>query len=730
MALTSKTKKHDHAALMGIYTEAETCDKDIFADQRSNLLLVNGDHYQKKTSSFFKRIRDSQELSETQKIRLTKNHIQKIVKIYTNNLLSLAPGVAVEPKNESELDDQKSAEMNQAVWQDMQDRLGVPDLVDEWADDFVTLGEVAVKVFWDPSAGKVKAYDQKLADDGQPLFMDPQGGETDKPQYGDDGASLFDPAPGTPKYSGDIVFETIHGFNLLRDPEAKDLSKSPYLIVRKMTDVKELQAKFPEYAEKIKPGPDQTMVVFDAQRGGYQQVKNQVMLREIYFRSCVDYPRGYFYFFVDQCIIAQGELPGGIFPIRTKHMDRVQTSPRGRSIVKIMKPYQAEINRTASKMAEHQITLGDDKLLIQNGTKISAGTALPGIRSVNFTGMQPAVLAGRAGDQYLNYMNSQIEELYRVMDVLDNEDDKKEGQMDPYTLLFRAASQKKRFTRYVRRFESFLVDVADTALELAKIHMSDDAVIYATGRKEQINIGEFKNSTPLCYQIKLTAQAEDIESKLGKQLVMNHALQYVGNKLEREDIGKLIRSMPYGNAEESFDDLTIDYDSGTNLILALDKGRKPPLSRYDNFPYLIKRLTGRMRKADFRFLPPPVQQTYDMAVQKMEHLEAQRQEAIQRAKNEYIPTGGHLVSLDLYVADPQNPSKTRRARLPYQALDWLIKQLETQGMGLDQLERMNQGALAEMSGMMTQPTAGGAPTWNGRSSGTTGTRKSRERDDQ
>jgi hypothetical protein len=366
-----------------------------------------------------------------------------------------------------------------------------------------------------------------------------------------------------------------------------------------------------------------------------------------------------------------------------------------------MRPYQAEINRAASKIAEHQITLGDDKLLIQNGTKATAGSTLPGVRTINYTGMEPKVLPGRGGEHYLNYLQSQVVELYQVMNVAEDMEEKK-GEVDPLALLFRAASQKKRFQRYVRRFERFLVEVARTYIKLAKIHMPEEQVVMAVGRSERVNISEFKQTHDLCYDIKLVPQSDDVETKFGKQITLNHALQYVGNKLEKEDIGKIMRAMPYGNFEESFSDLTLDYDAATNMILALDRGEVPEPSQYDNNVYMVRRLVARMRQADFKFLDPQIQQLYMQMTEHYEQQEVLRLQNIKAAQAEFIPVGGYMVKCDFYMPDPKDPSKTKRAEVPFTSLQWLIEQLETQGQSQEQLAAMNQGALSEMAQTMLQ----------------------------
>lgn len=711
MALTAKTSspKHTIDDLNSFYSEGETCDGEVFAEQRSNLLLVAGEHYSRRQATFFKRLRESRDVSQEQKLRLTKNHIQNICKIYANNIISATPGVGFEPKDEQSIQDQKAAELHHSVWQDANERYGIQThLIDGWCDNFIQIGEVYEKIFWDPMAGDIKAFEQKVDEMGQPVHLDPNGEET--PESHDVYGQPHQLAPDfdLPVFSGAFVFEDVYGFNLLRSPQAKRMEESPYLIVRKMVPISEMKKRYEKDPAKLKffqESSEDTFLVMSGSRGSVKKTEGMCMLREYYFRPCPEYPNGYFYFTTKEGIFEQDELPGGVFPIVGEPYETIQTTCRGRSPIKHMRPYQVEINRAASKMAEHQVTLGDDKLAVQNGTKVSAGVALPGIRAVNYTGEKPTLIPGRSGEQYLGYMQSQTEELYQVMNVaLDSE--KEAGQLDPFALLFRSASQKKKFQRYTKRFENFLMNVCKTYLRLAKVHLPDDAIIWAVGKSEQINIPEFKNAKDISYQIIVEAQSDDIETKLGKQMVLNHVLQYVGTQLKPEDIGKLMRQMPYANFDGSFDDMTIDYDTIENDLLALDRGEQPPMNNQDNHVYCIKRLSLRQRKPDYQFLPPQVKSAYDHRLDIHEQMEAQRQVQLQRAQQGYIPTGGAMLGCDFFVSDPANPSKTRRARLPSESVQWLVTQLEAQGQGLDQIESMTQGAQAQVAGFMLQQPGG------------------------
>ena len=204
-------KKPDISELNSYYTDADSVDQEVFAEMRSNVLLASGDHYSRVTSRFYKRIRDTKELSNEQKLRLTKNHIQKICKIYVNNIMSTNPGVGFSPKDENSNHDMKVADLHHSVWRDGFDRYNLEDKQDDWCDSFIEIGEVAVKLFYDPNLGALKGYGPKVDVEGNPV-LDELGAET--------------PDTDQPVFEGEFVFEEIYGFNLLRPPECKDLRKA------------------------------------------------------------------------------------------------------------------------------------------------------------------------------------------------------------------------------------------------------------------------------------------------------------------------------------------------------------------------------------------------------------------------------------------------------------------------------------------------------------------------
>jgi len=685
-------KKHKLEELNQHYKDAESCDDEIFSEMRSNLLLVSGNHYSKKTTSFFSRVRNSQKMNETQKLRLTKNHLHKITRHYIQAITSKVPGVIPSAQNELDMQDKKAADLNLSVWRDTTTRYQLKEKFNEYIQNFVEIGEMCAFIFWNPNEGEIKGYEPLLDEaTGEPA-LDPMTGEMQKDES-------------KPIFTGGFEFRNIPGFNLMRAPQAKSMKKSPYHIIREMVDKNELLDVYGEDESKkriIGDGDTGEFIVFDTNKKQYRSEESQILVRYHFFRPCKQYPKGYYYITTERGILEEAEIPFGIYPIIWEGFDTYSTNPRGYSIIKVARPYQAEINRASSQAATHQITVGDDKIIYQSGTKLAPGALLPGVRGLTFQGAPPQILAGRDGGQFLPYIESQISEMYSACMLEEINQEKDSGQIDPYTLLFRSASSKAKFARYIEKVESFMKEFCMTTLELAKQYLPDDAFIQAVGKSEAINISEFRATMPLSYQIKVEEQSQDISDRLGQQLALNHLIQYAGQQMDPKQLALLAKEMPYLKNSTIVKKLTLDYDNAENDMLQIERGQMPFISPYAENSIFIDAVIYRMKQPDFQMLHPNIQSLYDQYLQIHEDETGRKIEAAQRAKDGFIPTGGSLITVQMQVADPSSQSGSRQVRLPYETIQWLLKQFEAQGITLDDLEKMNDGVVADMMQRMGQ----------------------------
>lgn len=677
-----------------MYTDGESVDKSLYAEMRSNVLLVGGEHYHKKNWKMYQHIRDNSSISEEQKIRIMKNHTNRIFKTYVNRITSVAPGTHIIPQNEKELQDQKAAEMHNAVWNHFKRRLNLKEKVRQFAEDYVGLGEVWARVSWDWSRGNLK---REIGGEQQEV-IDPETG-----------IPMIKTTPKEYVFSGEPRIDRIFAFNVFRPKACQDLSDAPWLGYRYMEHVDLLIEDYPDQKDKIKPDNKKTFLVFDQNSADYAEAKDQVLVREVYYRPSPQFPKGYFYKWVETAILAEGELPEGIFPLIYSGFDSIPTHPRFLSPVKQWKPYQVEINRMASKMAEHQVTLGDDKVIMLNGGKLSNGGNVPGIRALSTTGGSVSVVPGRTGEQYLNVLNNTVNELYQQAMVQEELENTMPAQVDPYAMLMQSAKWKIRFSSHVERFERFLVQLTETTLEIIKAYIENDELIQVVGKNEVVNLSEYKKAGPLGFQISLEPASEDIESRLGKKLALDRYIQYAGSNMNKEDIGKFLRMDPYLNKEQMFSDFTMAYDNATNDILALDRGEIPPMTkyRYADPKYIIQRLSTRMGQSDFSFLPPQVQNNYQQVLQQYEMLVTQMMQEQAALNADMIPTDGPLIRADLWVPQQQadGSSKQVRLSLPSSSLQWLQQRLEQQGASMAVLQSQQAQVISDIAQQMQMQKA-------------------------
>ena len=219
-----------------LFKEAEQVDTELLAEQRSNILLYAGEHYSKKGSKFFNRIRDARDIAQEQKLRITKNHTQRICKTYVNNILTYAPGVTAYPHNDTELQSIKAAELNKAVMRDADRRYKLKSFFRRGCEQYIRVGEVFSLITWNPDLGTLVGYEQALDENGEP-----QVEEDGSPKAGE--KAIF---------SGDFEFKHFLACNVLRDPGSKDINKSPFLVFREMAYVDDLTARLGDDEEKKK----------------------------------------------------------------------------------------------------------------------------------------------------------------------------------------------------------------------------------------------------------------------------------------------------------------------------------------------------------------------------------------------------------------------------------------------------------------------------------------------
>lgn len=653
---------------------------------KHNVLLVSGEHYSKTQNKYRERVKKTSNISNEQKIRLTKNHIGKCMRIYQNNILSYSPGATVFPRTEN-MHDQMNAELSRSAWEYIRETCNYKRKVRLGVKNYVELGEVWLKQMYDVYGGKLLGYEPQLDEYEQPILDEMGKAIPDKEK---------------PVYEGKHINKLIKSYDIFRDKNAIDLEESEFIGVRSLVvpeTLYEMIEKNPKINDKekaklkeaVKKSSNSQYQTFNGVAMPVDYSEGLCLLKEFYFRESPKYPEGYYYFVCEGEIIFEGVLQkdaegNPIFPLTYALCDEFDGSPRGFSPMKQGRPIQSEINRTASKIAETQITLGDDKVVTSYGGGLTEGDKLAGVRQLKVLNPnQYTVIPGRSGGQYYEYMESQISELYKVLDVIEDTAERQAGN-DIQQTLYHSLKNKKKFTFYSDKIEQWLVEWCKKDIALAKAYWRDDIVVRAVGKNEQINIPEFKGSDSCSYDIKVLPMTDDIESTMGKYMVFRDLMQY--SKPDEIAVGKIAEQMPFIDGKYVYSHMTLPEREVKNLLLALDRGEMPSISKFDNNENIIAGITRRMREEDFKFLVeknPIVFQNYMKQYEERTEVLRKRVQEERDANAGTIPTGGPQIKVDMYVTDPKNPNRSVRATVDQTSMMWFLKRVGEQGQQLEVL---------------------------------------------
>ena len=546
---------------------------------------------------------------------------------------------------------------------------------EDFIEDFIVLTECFAKVSFDN-------------DRGTPVGMDEEGNQI---------------------RAGEFVISRKAPYDIKRDPDADSLDDSRYLIedvVMTVASLVELatELEFEDTNRILKQYASVKSTVFDSSTGRYKEVTGKVQLRIIYYRPTILLPKGQIVYFTEDFIIGTKELPLGIFPWVYIGFDRLTSSPRHSGIIRVCKPFQIEYNRTNSKMAEHQITLGDDRVFLNGGGKMTGGKLVHGVRQYHITGEPPIIQGGRSGAQYSDYSKDTKADMYEAANIdyitLD-----KQNSGDSYQMLYASIKDKKKFVKYVRKYERFVTEIFELVSTLSKTYLTPLHIIKVAGEREAINIEEYKSMDDVGYELKVEATATDLESKFGKVLTLSQMLQYVGSSMTPEQIGYIYKQMPYGDGSTVLNTMTMKTESAENLILSLDRGEQIPTMKYDDHEFSVNALYTRMKQPDFPMQGPEVAQLYQQKIQELETFIAQKQQEVQQANMGIIPASGYLTTVNTSWTNPDT-GKVERIKLPTESIYWLTEQLRKQGAFSASLGENGETISADMANMMPQAQQG------------------------
>jgi len=697
----------------------------FFNESRTNVLIYGSDHYSKMSDnlkrSIEKKFRSS--LDEAERKKLTLNFIQSIMDKKINKIVGLAPGCIVTPYKSDDVHQCKEAKISDSVLKAIKKANNWNEISPLFVSDHQIIGEVWSYTYFDFDKGDIIGYEKKDLSglpDEERFEMDEMGqfvfDESDQP------VEREEDDPEKPIFSGEVCIESIDGFNVCFEEGVRNFHESAWGSFDKPVHKNTLKYMIQEDEEfsvekkeklinLLKSSDSNEFLLFDRNNGSISDNKDMINVRYMFFRPSPKFPRGKIFVKLKEEIIWSLDLQKDInekpiFPLNMKRCKRTPGGARGYSPIRAGRSSQNEINRCVSKIAEHQVTLGDDKIVTAYSEGLAEGEKLLGIRHIKAgKGFETFKhIPGRTGEQYLPFLLFNVKHLHLVMEeVYEGED--KGGESDIKATLYKSIRQKTRYVLDAKNIEDFFIEISQTALELAKSYYPDEKVVQEAGACEAVNIQEFKALGPMDYNIALEPASDDVDSLFGKHLVLSETLQYASKQLGPENIGHILKESPWVDGDKLFGQLVVDEKESENIVLALDRGEFPEISEYDNNKEIIKQLIRRRKKGDWKMVQekdPKIKERYQMQYEYRQEIINKQMEQEKAINAGQIPMTGPLVSIDYYVNEPKANGKGLKSvkeKLPVDAIKWTAERLKAQNMTIESIENMESDQATIDAGM-------------------------------
>lgn len=697
--------EYDSAYLEEVYKKSKSAYSRFYNESKTNVLIYGSDHYAKASDNLKRTVERAFKttLSEEERKKLTLNFVQVVIDRKVNKVVSMAPGCMATPYKSDDIHQVKDAKLSDSTLRSIKQANGWNEISSNAVYDYFIIGEVWANSYFDFDKGDIIGYDMKDLSGLPPeerYEMTPDGQFVEK-QIED---------PNKPIFSGEVCIELLNGYDVFIEEGVDRIQDSAFVGLEKLVHKNTLKYMImsdPRIKDKKKfinllKGADDNdeFSIFDRKKGISGDNKDLVLLKYFYFRVSPRFPNGKIFIKLKNEIIwsldLQKDINGKpIFPISVRRCKRLPGNPRGFSPIRAGRSPQNEINRCVSKIAEHQVTLGDDKIVTAFSEGLSEGEKLLGIRHIKAgKGFETFKhIPGRTGEQYLPFLEFNVKHLFAVMEE-DYTDVNEGGQSDIKATLYKNLRQKMKYVLHAKDIEEFFIEISHKALELAKSYYPDKKIIQSAGTCEAINIQEFKALGPMDYNIKIEPVSDDLESMFAKYLTLTEHLQYAAKELGPDKIGYVLKEFPFIDGDAIYGKTLIDSKEADNIILALDRGEMPPVSMYDNNEEIVKQLVIRRRKGDWKLKveqDPEIEQRYQFQYEARQQILNDQLEKMREINAGGIPSDGPLVDVGYYVNEPKADGtgvKSVRAKIPVNAIKWTVEQLAKKNAYIEVIESM------------------------------------------
>ena len=343
-------------------------------------------------------------------------------------------------------------------------------------------------------------------------------------------AYMYDETTGKTLYKGDLEFNNLSPFDVVRDISRED-DKNDWLLVRTYKNRYDLAAKYPQFKDGIMAVKPKNWADYPNVNMMFQDETDLIPVWEFYHRKTEVLPNGNYMIFVSEdAVLYNGALPYRNIPIFKVTVKDMLGAPVGYTPMWDLLSLQEAVNALYSTVLTNQMAFGVQNILLPNGASINPENLAGGMNVVYYdpeTGKPEALnLTYTPGEIFrtIEMLEAKMETISGINSVIRGTP---EASLRSGNALALVQAQAVSFASTLQQsYTRLLEDVGTGIIQILQDYASEPRIAFISGKSNRTYLQDFKGNDLSNVNRVIVRQTSALsKSTAGRTEIANNMLQ-------------------------------------------------------------------------------------------------------------------------------------------------------------------------------------------------------------
>lgn len=445
------------------------------------------------------------------------------------------------------------------------------------------------------------------------------------------GEPLYDPeSQDFLGYEGKIAVEPVSAFECFVDPLATRLEEAQWLVRAKVRKLDYFRTRYPERGYMVKEEGAWLLSIQYEQRiqsltttgmssaNSAIQMENSAIELSYYEKRSRKHPEGRHVIVANGVILKDGPLPVGEIPFAKFDDVLIAGKYYSEATITHARPLQDQYNRTLTRRAKWTNQLLAGKYIAARGHALApealddaSGEVVeydPVAGSQPPTAMQTPVIPAYAYTE-TDQLKKSLYDLFGLSEV-------SRGQLPSASIpavgmQLLLEQDETRIGIEVEQHEHAYARLGTLMLLFAARYFESDRNLIEKNDNAELIIRKYSGrDLPQRPDVKVVrGSTVPTSAAIRRQNVMNaYQTGLLGNPQDPLVQERVLEMMEFGDNDGLWEDAALDSNQARREILMIEQGQMPPIDKFDNHAFIIRKLNNYRKSDKFLSLPPEIQQ--------------------------------------------------------------------------------------------------------------------------